>query len=55
MEYDNSVQISERMSHRRSKSDSFIPYCRTTNHGFKLQQGRFQPNVRKNFVTGRTV
>ena len=32
---------------------SIIPECRTGKHGFKLQEARFQLNLRNNFITVR--
>ena len=34
---------------------SILPECRTRNNGLKLQEARFQLNIRKNFLTVRAV
>ena len=34
---------------------SILPECRTRNNGFKLQEARFQLDIRKNFLTVRAV
>ena len=34
---------------------SILPECRIRNHGLKLKEARFRLNIRKNFLTVRTV
>ena len=34
---------------------SILPECRTRNNGIKLEEARFQLDIRKNFLTVRAV
>lgn len=54
--YDSILQIPKRMSYWR-RSGPVLSHFRVqdTNNGFKLQEGRFQLNVRKGFLAIRAI
>lgn len=45
----------KKIPHRRQDLFSIIPEGRTLNNGFILQECKFQMNIRKDFLTIRTV